>query len=129
MKKATGRILLVEDDRIRRRAVQTTLSRHGFNVVAAGDGEKALRLAKSESLRLVLLELIIPKVQGFEVLRRLKQDPKTASIPVVILSNLGQQSDIKRAMDLGAADYLVKANLSLDQLVKKVDELLKGGED
>jgi len=129
MKKATGRILLVEDDRIRRRAVQTTLRRHGFNVVAAGDGEKALRLAKSESLRLVLLELIIPKVQGFEVLRRLKQDPKTASIPVVILSSLGQQSDIKRAMDLGAVDYLVKANLSLDQLVKKVGELLKGGED
>ncbi|MBI2360488.1 MAG: response regulator [Deltaproteobacteria bacterium] len=121
--------MLVEDDRIRRRAVQTTLRRHGFNVVAAGDGEKALRLAKSESLRLVLLELIIPKVQGFEVLRRLKQDPKTASTPVLILSSLGQQSDIKRAMDLGAADYLVKANLSLDQLVKKVGELLKGGED
>lgn len=63
------------------------------------------------------------------MLRRLKQDPKTASIPVVILSSLGQQSDIKRAMDLGAADYLVKASLSLDQLVKKVGELLKGGEE
>jgi len=129
MKKTSGRILLVEDDRIRRRAVQTTLRRHGFNVVSAGDGEKALRLAKTEVPRLVLLELIIPKVQGFEVLRRLKQDPKTASIPVVILSNLGQQSDIKRAMDLGAVDYLVKANLSLDQLVEKVGALLKGGED
>ena len=129
MKKTSARILLVEDDRILRRAMQTTLRRHGFNVVAAGDGEKALRLAKSESPRLVLLELIIPKVQGFEVLRRLKQDPKTASIPVIVLSSLGQQSDIKRAMDLGAADYLVKPKLSLDQLVKKVDELLKGGED
>lgn len=86
-------------------------------------------MPRLKSLRLVLLELIIPKVQGFEVLRRLKQDPKTASIPVVILSSLGQQSDIKRAMDLGAADYLVKASLSLDQLVKKVGELLKGGEE
>ncbi len=129
MKKTTARILLVEDDRILRRAVQTTLRRHGFNVVAADDGEKALRLAKTEVPRLVLLDLIIPKVQGFEVLRRLKQDPKTASIPVLILSNLGQESDVKQAMDLGAVDYLVKANLSLDQLVKKVGQLLKGGED
>lgn len=129
MKKTTGRILLVEDDRILRRAVQTTLRRHGFNVVAAGDGEKALRLAKTQVPRLVLLELIIPKVQGFEVLRRLKQDPKTASVPVIVLSSLGQQSDIKRAMDLGAVDYLVKPNLSLDHLVKKVGQLLKGGED
>lgn len=129
MKKTTVRILLVEDDRILRRAVQTTLRRHGFNVVAADDGEKALRLAKTEVPRLVLLDLIIPKVQGFEVLRRLKQDPKTASIPVVILSNLGQESDVKQAIALGAVDYLVKANLSLDQLVKKVGQLLKGGED
>jgi len=129
MKKTIARILLVEDDRILRRAVETTLRRHGFNVVAADDGEKALRLAKTEVPRLVLLDLIIPKVQGFEVLRRLKQNPKTASIPVLILSNLGQESDVKQAMDLGAVDYLVKANLSLDQLVKKVGELLKGGED
>ena len=129
MKKTTARILLVEDDRILRRAVQTTLRRHGFNVVAADDGEKALRLAKSEAPELVLLDLIIPKVQGFEVLRRLKQDPKTASVPVVVLSNLSQESDVKHAMDLGAVDYLVKANLSLDQLVKKVRQLLKGGED
>lgn len=70
MKKTTARILLVEDDRILRRAVQTTLRRHGFNVVAAGDGEKALRLAKTEVLRLVLLELIIPKVQAVRVLQR-----------------------------------------------------------
>jgi CheY-like chemotaxis protein len=121
---AVRRVLLAEDDRFLRKAAETALKRHGFVVVAAVDGEEALRLARAEPPDLVLLDLIMPKMQGFEVLRALKADPATAPIPVVILSNLGQDGDVKQAMDAGAAGYFVKANLSLQDLVKRVGELV-----
>ena len=126
MGEATRRVLLAEDDRFLRKAAETALKRHGFAVVPAVDGEEALRLARAEPPDLVLLDLIMPKMQGFEVLRALKADPSTAPIPVVILSNLGQDGDVKQAMDAGAAGYFVKANLSLQDLVKRVGELVEG---
>jgi CheY-like chemotaxis protein len=121
---AVCRVLLAEDDRFLRKAAETALKRHGFTVVAAVDGEEALRLARAAPPDLVLLDLIMPRMQGFEVLRALKADPATAPIPVVILSNLGQDGDMKQAMDAGAAGYFVKANLSLQDLVKRVGELV-----
>jgi two-component system phosphate regulon response regulator PhoB len=121
---AARRVLLAEDDRFLRKAAETALKRHGFTVVAAVDGEEALRLARAAPPDLVLLDLIMPRMQGFEVLRALKADPATAPIPVVILSNLGQDGDMKQAMDAGAAGYFVKANLSLQDLVKRVGELV-----
>ena len=126
MGEAARRVLLAEDDRFLRKAAETALKRHGFTVVPAGDGEEALRLARAEPPDLVLLDLIMPKMQGFEVLRALKADPGTAPIPVVILSNLGQDGDVKQAMEAGAAGYFVKANLSLQDLVKRVGELIAG---
>ena len=120
------RVLLAEDDRFLRKAAETALRRHGFAVIAAVDGEEALRLARAEAPDLILLDLIMPKMQGFEVLRALKEDPATAAIPVVILSNLGQDSDVKQALEAGAAGYFVKANLSLQDLVKRVGELASG---
>ena len=121
---AVRRVLLAEDDRFLRKAAETALKRHGFTVVAAVDGEEALRLARAAPPDLVLLDLIMPRMQGFEVLRALKADPATAPIPVVILSNLGQDGDMKQAMDAGAAGYFVKANFSLQDLVKRVGELV-----
>ena len=121
---AVRRVLLAEDDRFLRKAAETALKRHGFTVVAAVDGEEALRLARAAPPDLVLLDLLMPRMQGFEVLRALKADPATAPIPVVILSNLGQDGDMKQAMDAGAAGYFVKANLSLQDLVKRVGELV-----
>jgi CheY-like chemotaxis protein len=126
MGEAVRRVLLAEDDRFLRKAAETALKRHGFTVVPAVDGEEALRLARAEPPDLVLLDLIMPKMQGFEVLRALKADPGTAPIPVVILSNLGQDGDVKQAMEAGAAGYFVKANLSLQDLVKRVGELVAG---
>jgi CheY-like chemotaxis protein len=124
MGESARRVLLAEDDRFLRKAAETALKRHGFAVVPAVDGDEALRLARAEPPDLVLLDLIMPKMQGFEVLRALKADPSTAPIPVVILSNLGQEGDVKQAMDAGAAGYFVKANLSLQDLVKRVGELV-----
>lgn len=118
-------ILLVEDDRFLRKAAEATLRQHGFTVVAAADGVEALAQATAARPALILLDLIMPKLQGFEVLRRLKAAPDTAGIPVIVLSNLGQETDVTRAMELGAVAYLIKSNLSLQELVQKVRETLK----
>lgn len=121
-----ARVLLAEDDRFLRKAAETALKRQGFTVLPAVDGEEALRMARAETPDIVLLDLIMPKLQGFEVLRALKADPATASIPVIILSNLGQESDVKQAMEAGAVGYFVKVNLSLQDLVKRVGEVTGG---
>ena len=118
------RILLAEDDRFLRKAAETTLRRHGFEVLTAVDGEEALRIIQQEAPDLILLDLIMPKMQGFEVLKSVKADPATAGIPVIILSNLGQDRDVDRALESGAAAYLIKANLSLEDLVKQVRQTL-----
>lgn len=123
---AARRVLLAEDDRFLRKAAETALKRQGFAVLPAVDGEEALRKARAEAPDLILLDLIMPKMQGFEVLRALKADPATAAIPVIILSNLGQDSDVKQALESGAAGYFIKANLSLQDLVKRVGELAGG---
>ena len=120
-------ILLVEDDRFLRKAAEATLRRHGFLVRTAADGEEALQRVRDEVPDLVLLDLIMPKLQGFEVLRILKQDPATKQIPVVVLSNLGQDSDVQQALQGGAATYFIKANLSLQDLVTQVQRVLTGG--
>jgi two-component system alkaline phosphatase synthesis response regulator PhoP len=122
MENQARRILLAEDDRFLRKAAGAMLRRQGFTVLTAEDGEEALRVARAETPDLILLDLIMPKMQGFEVLKALKSDPQTSPIPVVILSNLGQESDSKAAREMGALDYWVKANLALEELVRRVEE-------
>ena len=127
MEQQSKSILLVEDDRFLRKAAEATLRRHGFIVHTAADGEEALQRVRDEVPDLVLLDLIMPKLQGFEVLRILKQDPTTKQIPVVVLSNLGQDSDVQEALQGGAVAYFIKANLSLQDLVAQVQRVLTGG--
>ena len=125
MDKPPKRILLAEDDRFLRKAAEVTLRRHGFTVLTASDGEADVQMARAEAPDLVLLDLIMPRLQGFEVLRTLKQDPATQAIPVIVLSSLGQPSDVRQAMEEGAAAYFVKADLSLQALVQRVEEALQ----
>jgi len=121
------RVLLAEDDRFLRRAAEARLRRHGLEVLTAVDGEEALRIARAERLDLVLLDVVMPKLEGFEVLKLLKEDAATASIPVIVLSNLGQERDVAQAKALGAVAFLVKAHLSLQDLVDRVDAVLATG--
>ena len=121
------KILLVEDDRFLRRACEASLRRSGFDVVSAVDGEEGLRLARAEPPCLVLLDMLMPKLTGLEVLRALRASPDTRDIPVLILSNSSRQSDVEEATQLGVAGYLVKANLSLEQLGERIKALLAGG--
>jgi putative two-component system response regulator len=122
-----GRLLAGQDDRFLRRAAEASLRRHGLEVLTAADGEEALRIARAEPLDLILLDVMMPKLDGFEVLSALKQDDATAHIPVLVLSNLGQERDVTQAKALGAVAFLVKANLSLQDLVDRVDAALATG--
>lgn len=118
------RILLVEDDRFLRRACEASLRQRGFTVIAAVDGEEGLQLARSDHPDLILLDLLMPKLPGVEVLRALKADADTKSIPVLILSNSSREQDVSEVISLGAVDYWVKANLSLKELGERVARLL-----
>lgn len=119
------RILLVEDDRFLRRACEAGLERQGFIMLTAADGEEGLRLARTEAPDLILLDILMPKMSGIEVLRALKADEGTRNIPVLVLSNSSQEDSMQQATTLGAIGYLVKANLSLDQLGDRVAKLLE----
>ena len=119
------RVLLVEDDRFLRRVHEVGLRKHGFTVLTAVDGEEGLQVARAERPDLILLDMVMPKLQGFEVLRMLKAEPATASIPVIVLSSLGSQGDMQAALDCGAAAYLVKSNLGAQELVRKIQETLQ----
>ncbi|HZW95095.1 MAG TPA: response regulator [Candidatus Eremiobacteraceae bacterium] len=123
------RILLAEDDRFLRKSAGAMLHRQGFIVMAAEDGEEALRLARTENPDLILLDLIMPKMQGFDVLRALKSDPHTSPIPVIILSNLGQELDSVAAREMGALDYWVKSNLALEELAMRVGQAISTSRD
>ncbi len=118
------KILVAEDEQILLRALNVELLSQGFEVLSAKDGETALRLINDEKPNLILLDLIMPKLNGFEVLREIKRNEQTNKIPVIVLSNLGQDKDMKEAFDLGADDYFVKASTDLSELSKKIDYVL-----
>ena len=123
---ATARVLLVEDDKFLRRACEASLRQRGFDVTTANDGEEGLRLALAAPYAdVILLDLLMPKMPGIEVLRALKAQPETRGIPVLILSNSSREDDKQQAMQLGAAGYYVKANLSLRELAVQVDQLVQ----
>lgn len=114
------KIVLVEDDEILSKVLSTELRDSGFEVSQAFDGEAGLELVRSKRPDLVLLDLILPKKHGFVVLEELKKSPETKAIPVIILTLLGEDEDIKKGLRLGANDYLVKSSHAIAEIVEKV---------
>ena len=121
------KILVVEDEEILLTALQEELRQGGYTVEGAVDGEDGLVKIKAFKPDLVLLDLVMPKMDGMAVLRKLKESPDTAELPVVILTNLSDYERISEALSLGAKDYLVKANYSLADLMDKVKAVLARG--
>jgi CheY-like chemotaxis protein len=118
-------ILIVEDEMGMRDSLKEILETNGYIVVTAEDGVQALEVVAAEKeVSLILLDIILPKKDGFEVLKELKENEKTKEIPVVLTTNLSDPKDIQKALDLGATTYLVKSNYSLADIVAKVDEVL-----
>lgn len=118
------KILIVEDDPILQKAIQEYLSSDGFEVLAASNGEEGVRFALDEIPDLILLDIILPKKNGFEVIKEIKESPKTKNIPVILLTNLGSLSDIEKALELGASTYLVKSDYGLEEISQKIKETL-----
>lgn len=120
----TKLILLIEDDEFLRELISKKLDQEGFKVSQAVDGEEGMKMAKKESPDLVLLDLILPGIDGFEVLFLIKKDKALSQIPVIILSNLGRREDIEKGLNLGAVDYLIKAHFTPQEIIGKIREVL-----
>jgi len=118
------KILIAEDDKFLHKILQTKLRKEGFEIISAYDGEQTIMKIQETSPDLILLDIVMPKKNGFEVLEEMKILPKVAKIPVFILSNLGQESDIAKAKEFGVKDYLVKANFSINEVIKKIKSKL-----
>jgi DNA-binding response OmpR family regulator len=120
-----AKILIIEDDDFLRSLAVTKLEKESFQVLMAPNGQEGLALAQKEIPSLIILDLMLPIMSGFEVLESLKKEAATKDIKVIVFSNLGEESDIKKCLDMGANDYLVKANFTLDELVDKIKGLVK----
>ncbi|QQG42965.1 MAG: response regulator [Candidatus Giovannonibacteria bacterium] len=119
------KILAVEDDKFLRDLIVQKLRKEGFATFEAIDGEEGLKMAKEHRPDLILLDLILPGMDGFEVLRRMKSDQNTSSIPIIVLSNLGQKEDMDRAVSGGAEDFMVKAHFTPGEIISKIKVILK----
>jgi len=119
------RILLVEDDTFLAGMYVSKLKLADFEVKLADNGEDGLNLAKKELPNLILLDILLPRMDGFEVIKRLKKDPMTAKIPIILLTNLGQKKDVDQGMALGAKDYLIKAHFMPSEVIAKIKKILK----
>jgi len=118
------RVLLVEDDSFLRDLISQKMKKEGFTVIEAVDGEESVKKAAAENPHIILLDLILPVADGFEVLKRLRAEPVTSKVPVIVLSNLGQKEDVEKGIRLGATDYLVKAHNTPGEIIDKIKTIL-----
>ncbi|TSC96254.1 MAG: response regulator with CheY-like receiver domain and winged-helix DNA-binding domain [Parcubacteria group bacterium Athens1014_26] len=121
-----AKILLIEDDPFLSSLLKNRFEKQGFIITQAKNGDDAIKLLKSGDIPdLILLDLILPGKSGFEVLKIIKTDPQVARLPVLVISNLGQESDVQKGKELGAVDYVVKSRVPIDFLVDRAKEILK----
>lgn len=118
-------VLIVEDDVFLSGIYQKKFEMEGFKVTMAGDGESGWQTAKKKKPDIILLDILLPKLDGFAVLEKLKKDGETKNIPVILLTNLGQKDDVEKGLEQGAADYLIKAHFKPSEVVDKVNKILK----
>ncbi len=119
------KILFIEDDNILQKAIGEMLQKEGFECISAFDGKEGLEKIKTEKPDLVLLDLILPRKDGFAVLEEMKKDEKTKEIPVIVLTNLEDFESLQKTMDKGVKAYLVKSEYSLEEVVQKIKETIK----
>lgn len=120
-----SKILFIEDEEALQKSLTKALEMEGYNVFSAYDGQSGIDIAEKERPDLILLDLILPKIDGFEVLKIIKTSSSTKDIPVIILTNLEQIQSVEKLIEYGPLNYLVKANYSLDEIIEKIKEALK----
>jgi len=119
------KLLIIEDDLVLQKTLQDFLIAEDFEVVCAGDGEVGLAMVSSEKPDLVLLDIVLPKKDGYEVLASVKGNEETKKIPIILLTNLGSLADVEKALELGATTYLIKSDYKLEEITAKVKEILE----
>lgn len=124
MPEEKSKILIVEDDSFLLNMYATKFEMEGFEVIMAEDGEKGLRLAKKEMPDMILLDILLPRMNGFEVLKALKEDEQTKDLKVLLLTNLSQRAEVDQGFDMGAVEYLIKAHFMPSEVVAKVKKIL-----
>jgi DNA-binding response OmpR family regulator len=119
------KVLIIEDDGFLQSLEVTKLRKDNYEVITASNGEEGMDKIAEPDIDLILLDIILPKFDGFEILKKVKQDEKLKKIPVIVFSNLSEEKDISRAKELGAIDFMVKSNFTLDELVEHIDKIFK----
>lgn len=122
----TALLLVAEDDQFYANLYRTKLEKEGFRVLVAQNGRETLEILRKSNPDLIILDLVMPEMDGFEVLKKLREEKDIRNVPVIILSNLGQPEDIERAKQLGVFKYIIKSNVSIHQMVESVEEALAG---
>lgn len=117
-------ILIIEDDEFFRELIAKKLNKSGFEFSLAINGQEGVERMKTDKPALVFLDILLPDVDGFDILTKIKADKEISSIPIIILSNLGQKEDIDKGLELGATDYLIKAQIDLDEIVEKIKKYI-----
>jgi len=121
---AKNTILLVEDDEMLHTMYTQKFTKEGYDVKSAFNGAEGIKVAEETQPAIILLDIIMPKMDGFVALKKLKKNDKTKEIPVILLTNLGQEEDIRKGKELGAADYFIKANHTPQEVVDKVKQVI-----
>jgi len=118
------KIIIAEDEPVLIEMYRLYFERAGYEVLKASNGRECIDFVKNEKPNIILLDILMPKVDGWEVLKQLKTDPETKKIPILVFSNLGQTQEIQKGLDLGADDYVVKSNMTPKELLEKVEGML-----
>lgn len=124
-KQQQQKVLLIEDDEFMTELIAMRFKKDGMALDHAENAEVGLAKIKTEKPALILLDIVLPGMDGFEFLKKIKADKETASIPVIIISNLGQKVEIEQGMKLGAKDYIIKATHDLSDIIQKINQTLK----
>ena len=117
-------VLIIEDDIFLIKAYQVKFEKEGIDAVVANDGKEAMGFLDKEPVSVVILDLMLPGMSGFDILEAIRKNSKWKKVPVIILSNLGQQEDIDRGKALGANEYFIKTNIKINEIVEKVKKYL-----
>jgi len=125
MEKNKKKILIIEDEKLLLEMYQSRFEKEGYRVLTALSGKKGIALAQKEKPDLIILDILMPGIDGYEVIKKLKKDSRTRKIIILVFSNLGQPAEINRGLELEADDYIVKTDLTPSQLLNKVEKMVK----
>lgn len=119
------KVLIVEDDSFLQGLEAKKLTKAGFEILTASTGDEAMQKINEPGVNIILLDLVLPNYDGFEILKKIRSTENIKNIPVIVFSNLSDEKDIKKSKDLGATDFMVKSNFTLDELIERINSLLK----